>query len=104
MAVEIYEVVFSGTLAGQFVQTVQHVKATIAAPVSTFQSALYIAQDIAANGIQDAFAAMVPADYIMTSIRVRRVGPSGGPTGATGVGSGGSLRLRCLGLEASLFP
>jgi hypothetical protein len=80
MAVEHYECVFSGTLAGQFVQTVLNVKATIAVPVNAFATALLIAQDIAANGIQSSFAACLPVDYLFTSLRVKKIDGSGGPT------------------------
>jgi len=80
MSVEVYETVFSGTLAGQFVQTVQHVHAVIATPVNPFASALLIAQDLATGPINSAFMDMLPSDYTGTSIRVRRVFPAGGAT------------------------
>jgi hypothetical protein len=86
MAVEHYEVVISATLAGQFVQTVQHVKATIASPVNAFASALLIAQDIATNGIIDAWCDMLPGDWVGSSIRVKKVDGSGGPTAIVLVG------------------
>jgi hypothetical protein len=94
MAVETYEVVWSGTLAGQFVQTVQHVKATIATPVNPFASALLIAQDIDGGGINAAFMDCLPDVYTLTSIRVRRIDGGGGPTailtgGALAVTQGG---------------
>jgi hypothetical protein len=80
MAVETYEVIWNGTLAGQFVQTVQHVQATIAVPVNPFASALLIAQDLEANGINDLWLGMLPDDYKVTSLRVRKVSGAGGPT------------------------
>ena len=80
MATETYEVIWNGTLAGQFVQTVQHVQAEIATPVNPFASALLIAQDINNNGIQAAFIACLPVDYLCTSLRVRKVSGTGGPT------------------------
>lgn len=88
MATEIYEVVISGILGGQFVQTVQHVKAEIATPVNPFASAILIAQDINANGILEAFCACLPTDYKATSIRCRRVSGAGG---TTAVITGGGL-------------
>lgn len=86
MADETYEIVISATLAGQFVQTVQHVLANIAITVNPFQTALNIIDDINGNGILDAFLAMVPEDYKITSIRGRRVFPVGSAT-AIRVGS-----------------
>ena len=75
-----YSVVFSGTLAGQFVQSVLHVKSEIATPVNSFASALLIAQDINDNGVQEAWMDMLPVDYLMTSLRVRRIDGTGGAT------------------------
>jgi hypothetical protein len=88
MAVETYEVTFSGVLAGQFVQTVQHVKATIATPVNPFASALLIIQDINNNGLLDAWMAILPDVYTLTSMRCRRVSGTGG---ATAIIVGGDL-------------
>lgn len=80
MAISSYEVVFSGTLAGQFVQTVQHVQATIATPTNSFAQALLIAQDINTGGTQSGFMDCLPDVYRMTSIRVRQILPTGGAT------------------------
>lgn len=80
MADQVYEVVISGLLAGQFVQSVQHVRATIATPVNPFASALLIAQDLATGGIMDLYVGALPTDYQGTSLRVRRVDGGGGAT------------------------
>jgi len=72
--------VISGTLAHQFVQTVQHVQANIATPVNPFASALLIAQDITSGSIISDFMGILPSDYQGTSVRVRRVLPAGGAT------------------------
>lgn len=80
MAEETYEVVITGHLAGQFVQTVQHVQATIATPVNPFASALLIAQDITFGPVIDSWCSMLPIDWVGSSVRVRKVDGAGGPT------------------------
>lgn len=81
MATESYEWVLSGILGGQFVQTVQHVQCEIATPVNPFATALAIAQEFTAPGnVLESFMACLPSDYQATSIRVRRVLPTGGAT------------------------
>jgi len=80
MADETYEITMNGTLAGQFVQTVQHVQATIATPVNPFASALLIAQDISTNGVLDAWLNILPGTYVITSLSVKKVSGTGGPT------------------------
>jgi len=80
MATEIYQWTLSGTLAGQFVQTVQHVKAQIAAPVNPFLTGLAIAQTMVdAGGLVEKLMDCLPADYTATSLRVKQVLPTGGP-------------------------
>ena len=80
MATENYEVVFSGTLAGQFVQTVLHAKCTIATPVNPYLTALLLLQDIETNHVGEQFTTCLPVDYVMTSMRARKVGSGGGTT------------------------
>lgn len=78
---EVYEWVLSGTLAGQFVQTVQHVSLDNPAPIPAFQAALDLADAmIGVGGVLESMMDCLPADYAVTSIRVKRVLPSGGPT------------------------
>lgn len=78
---EVYEWVLSGTLAGQFVQTVQHVSLDNTAPIPAFQAALDLADAmIASGGMVALMLDCLPVDYSATSIRVKRVLPSGGPT------------------------
>jgi len=81
MAVEVYECVLSGTLAGQFVQTVFHVNYNNGSSQPAFFAAKDIAEQlVAAAEWNSKFLACLPASYNATSMRVRRVGPSGGPT------------------------
>lgn len=80
MATEVYEIVISGILGGQFVQNVLHVKATIATPVNPFGTALLIAQDIVGGDIIENYTDALPSDYVGTSIRVRKVDGAGGAT------------------------
>jgi len=75
-----HEVVISGTLHGQFVQTVQHVRATIATLTNPFSESLKIAQSLEADGVMTKFMECLPSDYILTSARVKQVLPTGGPT------------------------
>jgi len=97
MSDEVHEVTVSGILAGQFVQTVQHVRATIATPVNAFATSLLISQAMVAPGMQmDQFLLCLPEDYIGTSLRVRRVLPSNGATAVVlaGVWEGESVGQR----------
>jgi hypothetical protein len=80
MAEEAYECVFSGLLAGQFVQNVLHAKVDIATPVNPFASALLLAQDISNNGLSEKYLDALPSDYTATSLRVRKISGTGGPT------------------------
>lgn len=81
MAVEVYEATVSGTLAGQFVQTVLHTNLDNASLDSPFMAASAIATDMLAPGGSVAlFLLALPSDYSPTSLRVRRVAPTGGPT------------------------
>lgn len=75
-----YEVVWSGHLAGQFVQTVQHVQASEAADSGAYITALNIISPTNFDAINSEFMNCLPEDYILSSVRCRRVFPSGGPT------------------------
>jgi len=80
MATENYQVIWSGLLAGQFVQTVMHAKVTIATPVNPYLTALLLLQDIGTNGVSEAFTDCLPVDYAITSLRAKKVGSGGGTT------------------------
>ena len=78
---EVYECLISGNLAGQFVQTVlnAHVDVTSA------QNPYLTAEDLAntlnlMGGLMDVFCGACPSDYLASSLRVKRVYPTGGPT------------------------
>lgn len=84
MPVEAYECTLSATLAGQFVQTVFHVSYNNGASQPPFSAAKDINEQlIAAAEFVEKFTAGLPASYQATSLRVRRVGPTGGPTSIT---------------------
>lgn len=88
MPLEVYQWTLSGTLGGQFVQTVQHVQLDIAVSLSAFVSARNIALDFAGGGGHiEKLLDCLPSDYVATSIRVKKVGGAGGPT-AIVLGSG----------------
>ena len=81
MPVEAYECTLSGVLAGQFVQTVFHVAYNNTGSQAPFSAAKDIAEQLVAAGeFVEKFTQGLPASYLATSIRVRRVGPTGGPT------------------------
>jgi len=82
MALETYEVVISGTLAGQFVQTVLHVNLDNTADEPPFDVADTIVQDfgVTVGTMIDAWNACLPADYSTSSMRARRILPTGGPS------------------------
>lgn len=81
MPAECYELVISGTLAGQFVQNVLHVNVDNSSSVNPY----VIAEDVldTLNNTHlffDAWCAALPGDYKVTSARCRRVLATGGPT------------------------
>lgn len=75
-----YEVTWSGVLAGQFVQTVQHMQASEVADSGAYVTALNVISPANFDGINDLFMACLPNSYKLTSVRCRRVFPAGGPT------------------------
>jgi len=81
MANEAYELVISGTLAGQFVQTVMHVNVNNTADTNPY----LVAQDLlnTLDSVVDfwtTWCAALPSDYRITSLRCRRILVGGGPT------------------------
>jgi len=95
MAEECYEVVISGTLAGQFVQTVLHANVDNTSLVPPFSMADDLLQTFQGGAaLTGLFQDCCPSDYTATSIRCRRVLATGGPSaivlaGVWGGGTGG---------------
>jgi hypothetical protein len=81
MALETYELVVSGTLAGQFVQNIFHVNVNNVADDHPYTKALQVLNTL--NGIGLFFAQwcnITPTSYLITSARCRRILSGGGPT------------------------
>lgn len=81
MPEEAYEHVITGHLSGQFVQTVLHsvienTSSTNPYAVAEMLNDLFIGE----NELLSVFLDALPANYVGSSIRTRRVGPTGGPT------------------------
>jgi len=83
MAIRGYEIVWSGTLAGQFVQTVQHLSADEVTDNGAFATAREICSVTNFDTMNDIFMLCLPEIYKLTSVRCRRVFPAGGPTAIT---------------------
>lgn len=81
MANECYELIISGKIAGQFVQTVLHLNLDNTASTDPFvmATAILAKMNTSAN-FSAKWLDCLPEDYTMTSQRVRRVLPTGGPT------------------------
>jgi hypothetical protein len=81
MPVETYECILSGKLAGQFVQTILHVGVDNDVSAAPFAVANAICVEFNGSAqLIEKFVDCLPEDYLMTSMRVRRVAPTGGPT------------------------
>lgn len=81
MSVETYEYTISGTLAGQFVQTVMHFNLDNTAATAPFPMALaIIAKSNASAGFLAKWCDSLPNDYSITTVRCRQLLPAGGPT------------------------
>lgn len=81
MAAESYELVISGTLAGQFVQTVQHVNVNNVGAENPYVKALELLNTL--NTTVSYFTQwcdVLPTSYTITSVRCRRILSAGGPT------------------------
>lgn len=83
MTIRAYEVVWSGVLAGQFVQTVQHMLADEPADNGAFVTARQIISLGNFETMNTALMTALPSVYTLTSVRCRRVFPVGGPTAIT---------------------
>lgn len=81
MANEVFEVILTGRIGGNFCQTVLHFKHTTGASGGPYALAKEIGNDMNTTGkLVEAYCGMLPEQYVMTSLRVRQIGPSGGPT------------------------
>jgi len=81
MAVETYEVIVSGTNSGQFVQNIFHFNLDNTAATNGFAVAVGILTKMNTAGqFMQLWCNCLPADYIVTSLRCRRLLPTGGPT------------------------
>jgi hypothetical protein len=81
MSAEVYEWVLSGVLGGQFVQTVQHVAVDRVGTPTAYAMARLLALTFAdESNLIALMCGCLPTDYHPTSIRVKRVLPTGGPT------------------------
>lgn len=81
MAVESYELVVSGTLAGQFVQNIFHVNVNNTTDLNPYLMAETIldAMDVTA-GFVERWLDCLPESYVITSLRARKILATGGPT------------------------
>lgn len=76
-----YEVVLSGYIANQFVQNVFHVVGDEAMPQDPYVQAKAIADEwVGSPGLVELFTNALPVGYLASSLRVRRIFPTGGPT------------------------
>jgi len=81
MALELFEVTMSGNLGGQFVQNINHWVLNNSSATGAYESAVDLL-----NGLNETakfiegFMECCPAEFTLTSVRCRRIGPTGGPT------------------------
>lgn len=81
MAAETYELVISGTLAGQFVQSVLHVNVNNVGSEHPYTKALEVlATLVDTPDFFQAWCDALPTAYTITSARCRRILSAGGPT------------------------
>lgn len=77
---ETYELIFSGKLAGNFVQNILHANITVAS-VDPWATAVDLLDTwIGPGDACDLWCDMLPSDYELTSMRCRRILATGGPT------------------------
>jgi hypothetical protein len=89
MAKQVYEIVPSGILGGQFVQNVLHCEVDETTPQNPFIVASQIIEEFNGAGqFVPTWLQMLPEDYKLTSLRVRRITDGGGPTA---IATGGAL-------------
>jgi len=81
MAVECYEYIISGSISQQFCQNIFHfnVDNTAATDPFTMATAILTKTNTSAN-LLEKWCDCLPGDYIISSVRCRRLLPTGGPT------------------------
>lgn len=78
---ETYECILTGTIAGQFCQSILHVNVNNTASTDPFTVADALIEEFNDSGnLVELYCNCLPVDYFMTSLRVRRVLAAGGPT------------------------
>jgi len=81
MPSEMYELTLTGTLAGQFVQTILNVTCNNSGSTNPFAFAdSLLEQWNQTDDLVQRWCECLPADYALTSARCRRLLPTGGPT------------------------
>jgi len=81
MAASGYQVIASGTLAGQFVQNVFHFKGEEVSATEPYNNARAILEELNTPDMWVAkWVGCLPEDYKMSSLKCRRSFPTGGPT------------------------
>lgn len=81
MAVETYELTVSGTLAGQFVQTIMAINVNNTGSSNPFVMANDLLEEFnTASGFFELWCDCLPTAYDITSARCRRILATGGPT------------------------
>lgn len=96
MAAETYECILSGTLAGQFVQNILHAGVDNTASTDPFTVAGALLTEFnSVSKLIPKWLDCLPDPYTLTSVRVRRILPTGGPTNILLQGSiSGSIGTR----------
>jgi len=81
MALELFEVTVSGKLGGNFVQNIVHYVVNNSSATGAYETAVDLLNGLNESGkFVTRFCDVVPVGYTMTSLRCRRIGPTGGPT------------------------
>jgi len=81
MPAETYEVIVSGTLAGQFVQTIMHVNVNNVGGQNPYVKAQEVLSTLDTGiSFYALFCDVLPVSYVITSVRCRRILATGGPT------------------------
>lgn len=79
MAAQTYQFIITGNCCGQFVQNVLHYRIDDAGFANRLLAAKGLIDGWLAASKQDAWLAMLPDDYLMKSLKARRVTNGGGP-------------------------
>jgi hypothetical protein len=79
MAQQTYQLVLTGNCAGQFVQNILHFRIDDNGFTNRLLAAKGLIDGFIAEGLVSAWVAMLPEEYILKSIKARRVTNGGGP-------------------------